>query len=156
MAADILYRVVAKFLRIEPTLPPLEIPLEAQQEKQQEGESQTLIVNTGQSLVHPFAVHLSQHFSGETSLTQTEIQERFMHSLEGLASEITNNVQAGEAWGEVIMEKEGEESYLLGHIHWDIDNYSPKVYAITMALLSDGFVYMAERNTYMITSKVVL
>ena len=103
--------------------------------------------------ITPFNDHILKYFQSTEPLTRSEVVENFLLALGNTAEEIESL-----APGQIVCSIEQEESsnYLIlhGHLKWDIDNLNPRVYAIAIELLKDGFTFMADSKTFVITSRV--
>lgn len=101
----------------------------------------------------PFDRQLTRHFKNLSELTRSEVIENFLLALGDTADEINSLVDGDISCS---IEQEQSTSYLIlhGHLKWTIDKLNPRVYAIAMELLKDGFTFMADSKTFVITSRV--
>jgi len=105
--------------------------------------------------VHPFAYHMSKFFDGEGVPTRSEAVENMLLSLESLGKEIEAQTSSrGTVTSKVEREVTGKDTLLHGHLDWRVDKHSPNVYAISMDLLRDGFIFRADTRTFVITGKM--
>ncbi len=104
--------------------------------------------------VRPFAYHLNKHLGDVRTLNRTEVIEGMLLSLESLGSEIKAAVGATDLESRVEREERPNTLLIHGHLRWKVDKQTPAVYSIIMDLLKDGFIYRADTNSFVITSKV--
>jgi len=116
-------------------------------------EQAILRVRDPNRVIRPFAYHMSQHFDSD-GLTRSEIVENMTLSLESLGAEIMMHVSDSTITTKVEREEDKAGVLLHGHLDWKVDTPTPKVYAINMDLLRDGFVYRTDSNTFVITGRV--
>jgi len=104
--------------------------------------------------IKPFALHMSKYFGSDGEFTRTEVIENMALSLESVSNEIKSIVSGSTISSNVERKDEKGVTILHGHLDWKVDNHSPKVYAISMDLLKDGFVFRADTCTFVITGRI--
>lgn len=116
-------------------------------------EQAIIMVRDPSRVIRPFAYYMAQHFDRD-DFTRAEIVENMTLSLENLGEEIMMHVPDSTITTKVERAEDKAGVLLHGHLDWKVDVPTPKVYAINMDLLKDGFVYRTDSNTFVITGRV--
>jgi hypothetical protein len=104
--------------------------------------------------IKPFASHMSKYFGTEGDFTRSEVVENMTLSLESVGKEI-QSIVSGSTISSRVERTDGKSGIILhGHLDWKVDNHNPKVYAISMDLLKDGFIFRADTSTFVITGRI--
>ena len=100
----------------------------------------------------PFKQYLSIHISSR-SKTKTEYVEGMLLSLNSIGEEIKTYIPESTIKSSIDSSML-KNDILIGHLQFTIDSVTSLVYPIFIDLLKDGFTYMKESNSFVITTKV--
>ena len=106
------------------------------------------------SLVTPFEVLMSKYASPEAAESNSAFIECMLSALTDMADEIKMIVPESQITTSVDRADSKKHDVFKGYLKWKLDNVDPMVYPISVGLLRDGFIFVKEENSYVITVKV--
>jgi len=105
--------------------------------------------------VTPFELLMERHYTPEVEKSQTLFVECMQDALEDTKGEILETVPESKVTTKVERVDNEEYHVYEGHIEWVIDKYTQHVYPICVDLMRDGFMFMPNTKTFVITAKVL-
>lgn len=102
----------------------------------------------------PFEALMARHATPEAEESTSAFIECMLSALNDLGEEIMAHVPTSKIATGIEREEDKDFNIFKGSIEWRLDEFEPIVYPISIGLLKDGFIYVADEQSYVITVKV--
>jgi len=109
----------------------------------------------GRGALTPFEVHMARHSTPEFPKNNSAWIECVLSALTDLGEEIRSLVPESTITTSVERGEVGGVKTFKGHLSWDLDTTDPLVYTISISLLRDGFIYVKDEDSYVITVRAI-